>query len=66
VIKAVAPGLAEARTARARVDPDGRDMLRELWKDAAIAAALSAVSYDQSAGLLVKTSSARPGEKSSK
>jgi hypothetical protein len=65
-VKAVATGAAEARTMRAKVHPDGRDVMRELWKDAATAAALAAARYDQTTGLLVKASPAGRVDKTPK
>jgi hypothetical protein len=47
---------AAARKARARVHPDGRDVLRDVLGDGATAQALGTIAYAQSLGLLVAKS----------
>ncbi len=54
-VKAVATDAATARTMRAKVHADGRDVMREIWQDRPTADALRPIRYDRDTGLLVKT-----------
>jgi len=54
-VKSTTTSAAEARTMRARVHADGRDVMREMWNDARTAQALRPIQYDRDSGLLVKT-----------
>ena len=55
-VRSVEAGAAEARKMRAKVHPDGRDVMRELWSDPTTAKALGPVQYNQTLGLLVQGS----------
>ena len=57
-VRAVTTDRATASTMRARVHPEGRKVMREMWQDARTAAALEPVRYDRSRGLLYKTGAA--------
>lgn len=62
-VKTVATDAAEAREMRAKVHPDGRDVMRAMWQDQATAEALGPVQYDRDSGLLYKV---RGAEKDAK
>ena len=53
-VKTVTADGAEARHMRAKVHPDGRDVMRAMWQNEAVAAALGPVQYDRDSGLLYK------------
>lgn len=57
-VRAVTTDRATASAMRARVHPEGRKVMREMWQDARTAAALEPVQYDLSRGLLYKTGAA--------
>jgi hypothetical protein len=50
--------VAATATARNREHPDGRDVLRKLFGDAAIASAMTGIGYDRAAGVMTQTASA--------
>jgi|GEM_PF-2981574 len=54
-VRAIATDAADARHMRAKVHPDGRDVMRSMWEDGPTAEALRPVQYDQTTGLLVKS-----------
>jgi hypothetical protein len=56
IVRSVAGGEAAAAKLRARVDRDGRDVLREMIKDARTAAAIGQFGFDRSLGAVVATS----------
>ena len=60
-VKSVAADGADARRMRARVHPDGREVMRAMWQDERTAAALGRVRYDVDRGLLYKTRAAEKG-----
>lgn len=51
-VDAVKASVALARTMRARVHPDGREVMRAMWQDRDVAAALGPIRYSQAFGLL--------------
>lgn len=57
-VRTVATDAATARTMRARVHSDGRDVMRAMWQDRPTAEALGPIRYDVASGLLVKTATA--------
>jgi hypothetical protein len=68
-VRAITTDAADARTMRAKVHPDGRDVMRSMWEDGPTATALKPFQYDYARGVLVITADA-PGasapEKTSK
>ena len=55
IVPQVSATVAEARTLRARVDADGRAVLREMIKDPKTAAAIGLFAYDRATGAVVAT-----------
>jgi hypothetical protein len=53
-VRTVETSAAFARHMRAKVHPDGRDVMRSMWEDGPTAEALRPVQFDRSTGLLVK------------
>lgn len=64
-VRAVATDAADARSKRHKVHPDGRDVMREMWMNPAIAQVLGPIQYDASTGLLQKSASAPAAKASS-
>ncbi|HTN24670.1 MAG TPA: hypothetical protein VL120_11830 [Solirubrobacteraceae bacterium] len=55
IVPQVSATVAEARALRARVDADGRSVLREMIKDPHTAAAIGLFAYDRATGAVVAT-----------
>ena len=54
-VKAVETDAAKARSMRAKVHADGRDVMRRMWQHRPTAEALQPIQYDRDSGLLVKS-----------
>ncbi|HWC25751.1 MAG TPA: hypothetical protein VG474_04120 [Solirubrobacteraceae bacterium] len=62
-VTALTTSAAEAREQRARVHPDGREVLRAMWQSRPIAEALAPIGYDRDSGLLYRRAAASDAAK---